>query len=190
MLRITGGQWKGRTFIWPADIRPTSEKVRQAICNIVADRLPGAVVLDLFAGSGALGLEALSRGAAHVIFVEARRQSLYVLRQNLARLAPTGGSGQVGRIIGREVLTALRQLEREGRQFTLVLLDPPYGRGWGKKCLQALGRHAILTDDSLILLEHHRRDTVPEAVASLQRIGVYEYGDTTVSCYQARPPAD
>lgn len=186
MLRITGGQWKGRTFIWPTDIRPTSEKVRQAICNIVADRLPGAVVLDLFAGSGALGLEALSRGAAHVVFVEERRQSLQVLRQNLARLAVGAAAG---RIIGREALTALRQLEREGRRFTLVLLDPPYGRGWGKKCLQALGRHAILSDGSLVLLEHHHRDIVLEAVASLQRIGVYEYGDTTVSCYQARLPA-
>jgi len=180
-MRITAGRMKGRRLARPAAIRPTSDKVRQAIFNILGAAVEGAEVLELFAGSGALGLEAWSRGAARVTFVESGRAALAVLRRNLAAGPGTGHAT----LVPLDVWAALRRFQRAGCRFDLVLMDPPYRRGLAKKCLLAIAACGILRHTGWLVVEHDRQDDLPETAGSLSRRSLHRYGDTVVSCYQA-----
>jgi len=122
-VRILAGRWKGRRLDVPAGARPTSGRAREALFDILRDSVVGIRVLDLFAGSGAIGLEALSRGSAEAVFVEGDRRALDA---NLARLAPR--EGEV-RVLAKEARQAAADLTRAGERFELVFADPPYARG-------------------------------------------------------------
>jgi 16S rRNA (guanine966-N2)-methyltransferase len=122
-VRILAGRWKGKRLDVPSGARPTSGRAREALFDILQGSLVGGRVLDLYAGSGAVGLEALSRGAAEAVFVETDRCALDV---NLSRCAPAPGSVEV---FGGEARRAVDLLSREGRSFDLVFADPPYSRG-------------------------------------------------------------
>lgn len=122
-VRILAGRWKGKRLDVPRDARPTSGRAREALFDILQDIIVGGRVLDLFAGSGAIGLEALSRGAAEVVFVETDRRALDV---NLSRCAPAAATVE---IFEADVRRAIDLLSREGRRFDLVFADPPYSRG-------------------------------------------------------------
>ena len=121
MTRIIAGEFGGRRLVLPVDarVRPTADRVREAWMSILGDRLGGARVLDLFAGSGALGLEALSRGAASAVFVESDRDACRTIERNLVKLGLTGAT-----VLCRD---AFRALAAESRTYDLVLCDPPYG---------------------------------------------------------------
>ena len=183
MLKIWGGAWKGRKLVRPAGIRPTSDKVRQAVFNILGEAVPGARVLDLYAGSGALAFEALSRGAAHATCIEAEAPCLRALRENAALLGPA----VVGRItiLDGRVTPLLARLEQQRARFDLVLGDPPYGGSVGKKCLIQLGAYAIIKPRGWVMFEHALQDDMPEAVGSLTRRSQHRYGDTVLSLYEA-----
>ena len=187
MLRILGGVCKGRRLVRPPLIRPTSDKVRQAVFNILGETVMGSRVLDLYAGSGALGLEALSRGAAHVTLVEADSPCVRAIRENIALLG-AHAAGRVAVAPGRvtQVLASWgRQEQRE--RFDVVLMDPPYGGSVGKKCLIQLEAYAIITPCGWAMLEHAAHDEMPEAVGQLQRRSQHRYGDTVLSLYEVTP---
>jgi 16S rRNA (guanine966-N2)-methyltransferase len=177
-MRIVGGSLGGRVIRAPAGAatRPTSEKVRQAIFNILPD-LAGAQVLDLFAGSGALGLEALSRGAARAVFVEAARPALAALRANIAALA-VGDRAAV--VTGDAVQAAAR--ERPSSPWQLVLVDPPYRSDLAQRAVLALPREH-LAPGAVIVIEHDGRNAPPDALGSLLRTDQRRYGDTWVSFF-------
>lgn len=122
-VRILAGRWKGRRLDVPRGARPTSGRAREALFDVLQDSVVGIRVLDLFAGSGAIGLEALSRGAAEAVFVES---DLHALDVNLARLAPR--EGEV-RVLAKDARRAAADLARAGERFQLVFADPPYARG-------------------------------------------------------------
>jgi 16S rRNA (guanine966-N2)-methyltransferase len=122
-VRILAGRWKGRRLDVPRGARPTSGRAREALFDILQDSVVGIRVLDLFAGSGAIGLEALSRGAAEAVFVES---DLYALDANLARLAPRE---REVRVLAKDARRAAADLARAGERFQLVFADPPYARG-------------------------------------------------------------
>ena len=122
-VRIVAGRWKGRRLVVPRGARPTSGRAREALFDILQDSVAGIRVLDLFAGSGAIGLEALSRGASEVVFVESDRDAL---ETNLVRLAAR--EGEV-RVLAKDARAAATDLARAGERFDLVFADPPYGRG-------------------------------------------------------------
>ena len=122
-VRIVAGRWKGRRLVVPRGARPTSGRAREALFDILQDSVAGIRVLDLFAGSGAIGLEALSRGASEVVFVESDRDAL---EANLVRLAAR--EGEV-RVLAKDARAAATDLARAGERFDLVFADPPYGRG-------------------------------------------------------------
>ncbi len=167
----------------PGGIRPTSDKVRQAVFNILGEAVAGARVLDLYAGSGALGFEALSRGAAHATFIEAEAPCVRAIRENTVKF----GSAAVGRIMvmsGR-VTPLLARLEQQQARFDLVLADPPYDGSVGKKCLIQLGAYAIIKPRGWAMFEHAIQDDMPEAVGSLTRRSQHRYGDTVLSLYEA-----
>lgn len=169
-MRIIAGRWKGHRLkpVRGKGIRPTTDRIREAWMSILAPELPGARVVDLFAGSGALGLEALSRGAGEVVFVERARGALKVLEANVEHL----GAGDACRVVRADALEWVDGLEADA--FDLALADPPYGRGYARALLEAYRRVAFAWE---LWVEHRSDETMPELPGLRQR----RYGDTTLS---------
>jgi 16S rRNA (guanine966-N2)-methyltransferase len=180
-LRIIGGVARGRTILAPEgrSTRPTSDRVREALFAIVEARLDleGRAVLDLYAGSGALGLEAASRGAARVVFVEHSPSCQRVIRDNAARL----GLEARCTVLPVGVDRGLELLEGQGELFELVLADPPYAEDPGP-LLERLVRSAVVSSSGLVVLEHDRRTMLAEGPQS-GLVVRRRHGDTVLSVY-------
>ena len=176
-MRIIAGSRKGHTIFAPRgrDTRPTSDRVRENVFNIVAPWVEGARVLDLYAGSGAMGLEALSRGAAGVVFVEADRDAVRAIERNLDKLRLTGAT-----VVRTEAMTGLAQEATAGRKYDLVLVDPPYTMTDFDTLARYLPR--VLADDGLAVLESAAR-TEPE-LAGLAVRTTRKYGSTRVTVFE------
>jgi pantetheine-phosphate adenylyltransferase len=164
-------------------LRPTADKVKGALFNILESRfaMKSAAVLDLFAGTGALGIEALSRGAGTVIFVEQAPTSVRVLRENL-RLC---GFEARGRVLAMPVRRALAQLAREGAGFDGALADPPYEHGLPESALSAVAEHGLVRPGGWMMVEHHTSETPPPACGGLRLTQSRRYGKTCLSLYVA-----
>jgi 16S rRNA (guanine966-N2)-methyltransferase len=182
-VRVIGGDLGGRVLRAPrgASTRPTSEKVREAIFQILEHaglELTGAHVLDLFAGSGAMGIEALSRGAAHATFIDTGKPQLGVIRDNLRELAldrrATVLAGDAVALAGRHIPPA---------PWRLVIVDPPYRSDLAARAVSALPA-AQLAAGAAIVIEHDRRNAPPDELRSLLRTDQRRYGDTLVSFYR------
>jgi 16S rRNA (guanine966-N2)-methyltransferase len=182
-MRIIAGEFKGRRLAAvKGHIRPTSDRVREAIFNILGPAVAEATVLDLFAGTGALTLEALSRGAREAVLVEDQGAALGVLRRNLAAL----GLEDRTRVMPMPVQGALRKLAAQEEQFTLVFLDPPYERGLALETLATLQGSGLLFPEAKVVAEHSYRETLPEQVGRLKLSQGRRYGDTQVAFYEVR----
>jgi 16S rRNA (guanine966-N2)-methyltransferase len=181
-MRIVSGRLGGRTLRAPpgAATRPTSERVREAIFSILGPVPDGTAVLDLFAGSGAMGLEALSRGATSVTFVDSGRPALATLRANLTELQVTEAN-----VVGADAVTWLRKLgDPPPQRWRWVFVDPPYRSDLAARVLDALAAHrTALTDDAVVVVEHDRRNAPLDRHHSLIRTDSRRYGDTVVSFY-------
>ena len=175
-LRISGGEARGRRLKAPKGIRPTQGMVKQAIFNLVGPGIDGAHVLDLFAGSGALGIEALSRGAAGVTFVDHQARGLAILRQNLDALELK----ERARVVRGDVVRWLESSPDEVGRAGLVFLDPPYEDVVLDRALLALDRVLI---DAVVVAEHSRRQALPQ-LSRLQVDRQRRYGDTIVTVYR------
>jgi 16S rRNA (guanine966-N2)-methyltransferase len=185
-VRIVAGSLGGRVLRAPAGAhtRPTSERVREALFSILGPPPPspdGGQVLDLFAGSGALGIEALSRGAARAVFIDKARPALDTLRRNLAELGVTDRSET---ILGDGVAYLGRPAVGP---FRWVFIDPPYRTELAARALAALPRSA-LTADAVVVVEHDRRNSPAEVYGDLLRTDSRRYGDTCLSLYRPRLP--
>jgi 16S rRNA (guanine966-N2)-methyltransferase len=176
-VRIIAGERKGHTIFAPRgrETRPTSDRVRENIFNIVAPWVEGARVLDLYAGSGAMGLEALSRGAAGVVFVEADGDAVRAIERNLDKLRLTGAT-----VVRTEAMTGLAQEATAGRKYDLVLVDPPYAMTDFETLARYLPR--VLADDGLAVLESAGR-TEPELAGLAVRTS-RKYGSTRVTVFE------
>lgn len=163
-------------------MRPTQDQVRAALFNILGERIAGARLLDLFAGSGAMGIEALSRGAAHVTFVERSGFGAKAIKKNLENLGTPPGTF---RIIRADVLQEIPRLAREGKWFDWVILDPPYGPDLARKTLMTLSRCAIVPATGGVVVEHDKRDSLPAETAGesgrLVTQRTEQYGDTALT---------
>ncbi len=187
-MRIVAGSLGGRVLRAPhgAATRPTSEKVRQALFNILGPPAPDTHVLDLFAGSGALGIEALSRGAASVVFVERARPALTALEANLDQLGLTDPAAV--RVVKAPVERFLAA-PGAGPRWTWIFLDPPYADGVVAATLAALPRDR-LTDDAIVVVEHAHRAPPPDRAGFLLRTELRRYGDTALSSYRPASTSD
>jgi len=176
-MRIVGGSLRGRVLRAPTgtDTRPTSEKVREAIFNILPD-VEGLEVLDLYAGSGALGIEALSRGAEFATFVDKGKPALTALNANLKAL----GLEDRAKVVSGDAVALAAKLIGQ-RPWMLVFLDPPYQSDLAVRAATALQN---LSDDAIVVIEHDRRHVPPEKLGSLLRTDERRYGDTMVSFYR------
>jgi 16S rRNA (guanine966-N2)-methyltransferase len=172
-LRVSGGEARGRRLKAPKNIRPTQGIVKQALFNIVGPDIDGAVVLDLFAGSGAIGIEALSRGAATVWFVDQQARGLAILRQNLDAL----GFKERAHVVRGDVVRWLEASPNAIKSADFVFLDPPYEDVVLDRALKVLDREL---NNATVLAEHSRRQQLP----ALERLRVdreRRYGDTVVT---------
>jgi 16S rRNA (guanine966-N2)-methyltransferase len=175
-VRIIAGTHRGRRFAAPRGehTRPTGDRVREALFSILGP-LDGAAVLDLFAGSGGLGLEALSRGARRCTFVDRDRSACRVIRDNLALLGLTGAT-----VLQRDALHALREEAAAGRRYDLVLLDPPYGEWAALEPALAVALPAVLADDAVVVVETEAR---AEPVLPLDRVTSRRYGSARLTVF-------
>lgn len=180
-MRIVAGIARGRRLEAPAGsgTRPTSDRIRESIFNILGQRFEGGAVLDLYAGSGAMGLEAISRGADRAVLVEMDRKAAEVCEKNAASL----GFGERVRVIRSDAAGALRTLAGRGDRFDLVFLDPPYAEG-PAPALESLGTLGLLAPGGRIVAEHGRRQPPREAYGSLVRTSLREFGEPAVSFYE------
>ena len=179
-MRIIAGAFKGRRLApVKGRTRPTAAKVREAVFNILGPAVVGVRVLDLFAGTGALGIEAMSRGATAAVFVEDHPEAVKALRRNLEEL---GLQGQT-RVWPLPVAAALKNLAAQGERFGLAFLDPPYGGGTAMAALNVLAELNLLAPGASVVVEHSRRETLPKASGNLKRTEVRRYGDTQVAFY-------
>ncbi len=183
-MRIIGGVYRSRLIEMPRGvaIRPTQDKVREAVFNILANRIVGARVLDLYAGSGAFGLEALSRGAMKAVFVDSNPQCIRTIIRNAKNLDIEDAVV----VLRDDSVKALKILESSQDKFDLVFLDPPYGRGIARKCLISLIGYDIVAPIHSIIAEHHKKDALGD-FEGLIRTDERLYGDTAVSMFESRP---
>jgi len=175
-LRVSGGEARGRRLKAPKGIRPTQGMVKQAIFNLVGPDIEGAEVLDLFAGSGALGIEALSRGATAVTFVDHQARGLAILRQNLDVL----GLKERARIVRGDVVRWLEASPDTVRRAGVVFLDPPYDDVVLDRALKVLDRRVVA---ATVVAEHSRRQEMPH-LERLQIDRQRRYGDTMVTVFK------
>jgi 16S rRNA (guanine966-N2)-methyltransferase len=180
-LRVIGGNLKGKKLfsVKGQNLRPTSDRVREAIFDILQNQFQGRNILDLFAGTGALGIEALSRGAKRAVFVEGGARSLGVLRRNIEECRLK----EQAEVLGREARVAIKILEARGESFELIFLDPPYSKGLARRVLEALSRSSIVTAGTLVIAEHSLSEEL-DSMPFWQRIDRRRYGRTLVSFFR------
>ncbi len=182
-MRIIAGELRGRRLVpVRGRMRPTSDKVREAIFHILDQSVRETWVLDLFAGTGALAFEALSRGAREAVLVEDHPAALRVLRSNIQVLALENRT----RVIPAPVRVALKRLKVQAEKFGLVFLDPPYGRGLVETTLVLLEASTLLLASARVVAEHSCRENPPEGLKVLQLSDLRRYGDTCVSFYRVK----
>lgn len=195
-MRITGGQAARRILKVPKglDVRPTPDLVKQAVFNSLGERVVGARVLELFAGSGALSLECLSRGAAAVIGIEKSQRHAEFIRHNAA----TAGYGDILEVRTQDVFPALHQLVEHGKQFDLILADPPYGEknvnrrstSFAQNLLDDPHLPKLVASGGRLVLGHTKRDTL-ELTAAWREVKQLKHGDTIMRFLEPAPrPAD
>jgi len=187
-LRIISGTARGRRLFTPpkvkgvSEIRPTADRVREAIFNILTGRFVNGTVLDLFAGTGALGLEALSRGSDRAIFVDFNSAASRLIKKNLEAC----GFSDRAKLLKRDLLKNLSFLRkiRPVEGFRLIFVDPPYRRKISGKIIKQLGELAILSDDGLLVVEEASEVELPDEAGALRMIDHRVYGDTAIFFYE------
>ncbi len=178
-MRIISGTSKGRKLVTPKrySIRPTSDRVKESLFNILGAEVDDKLVLDLFAGTGNLGIEALSRGAKRVVFVEKGRQALRLIQTNLHQFGLVDRS----EIIPKDVNRAIGILKQREECFDLILMDPPYEKGLIQRTLMKLDGHPIHHSGSLLVIEHNRREPLPHILYGWNITRQQKMGDTLLS---------
>lgn len=184
-MRIVAGEWRGRQLVAPKGrgVRPTLERVRESIFDVLQMHVKGAKVLDLFAGSGAFGLEALSRGARHVVWCDADPGSVAAVRDNGRRL---GARMPPGTVLAMDAVAAIERLKSARETFDIVFVDPPWESGYYDETLMALALAGIVAPGGWVVVEHARKYDVSPVFGALVREKERQYGDTRVS-YFRRP---
>jgi 16S rRNA (guanine966-N2)-methyltransferase len=178
-MRIISGTSKGRKLVTPKDLslRPTSDRVKESIFNILRGQTEGRVVLDLFAGTGNLGIEALSRGAKKVIFVEKERRAIRLIQKNLAQFSLREQS----EVLPVDANRAIGILKQRGNIMDLIFMDPPYEQGLIERTLRKLNSHPIFHRDSVLVVERHRREFFSATVFGWNLVRQRQMGETVIS---------
>jgi 16S rRNA (guanine(966)-N(2))-methyltransferase RsmD len=189
-MRIIAGTFRSRQLksLKGLALRPTSDRLRESLFNVLAERIPGCRFLDLFAGTGAVGIEALSRGAAEAVFIEDHPPAATLIQKNLDSLGIRGGT----RILKLDALRGLQRLAAEhspaSPSFDIVFLDPPYAAADEyRRILTFLGSAPFVAPGALVIAEHRRTFELPEVLGHLERVRVQRQGDASLSFFRVNP---
>ncbi|HSV43565.1 MAG TPA: 16S rRNA (guanine(966)-N(2))-methyltransferase RsmD [Candidatus Bathyarchaeia archaeon] len=187
-MKILTGEFKGRNFYMPAGIPPTKNMTRKAVFDLIGQDLTGLHFLDLFAGSGAMGLEAFSCGAQTVTFVERDPKCGEVIEQNLALfgLDKMSLDGRNAFLLQSDVFAAIKSFFNQKKRFDVVFFDPPYEEGMAKKTLKTLGAYDILHPNSFIIMECGEREGLPYLEHDFQVMTERKYGKSCLVIYQPK----
>ena len=177
-MRVIAGKYKGRKLESPADnsIRPTTDKVKEALFSILSECIWGSRVLDLFSGTGNLGIEALSRGAELCVFADNSRESLRLIKGNIAHCKAQEGA----RVVAGDFKKVLMNLEDK---FDIILLDPPYGKDMLPECFALIREYGLLAEDGIIVAEHRKEEDMPEELEGFTKEKERKYGIIKLSIY-------
>ncbi|MCK4404159.1 MAG: 16S rRNA (guanine(966)-N(2))-methyltransferase RsmD [candidate division Zixibacteria bacterium] len=177
-MRIISGEHKGRRLVGgkKTEVRPTSDKVKESIFNVLHEEVEGKRILDLFAGVGSLGIEALSRGAESVTFVDASSQSINILKKNLQDLSLESKST----ILHLDGLKALNKLKDK---FQIIFADPPYLKGFVHRIINLVAQSEVLEKNGILILEHHKKETFSFLEEKLSVLKQKKFGDTMISFF-------
>lgn len=181
-MRVVSGALKGRALkaVPGKTTRPTTDKVKEAIFNMIGPYFEGGLALDLFAGSGSLGIEALSRGIECSIFIDKDLKAIQTIRENLENLKLNDCS-EVYRTSADQ---ALKAVSKRGLKFRIIFLDPPYKKQKLESILKVIHEQSLLSTDGVVVCEHSYEVTLPDQVLSLAKTKSEQYGITSVSLYQ------
>lgn len=181
-MRVIGGTYRGRALRSAAGpaIRPTSDRLRETLFNILAQRIEGSRFLDICAGSGAVGIEALSRGARKVTFIERSRRACAVIAANVSALA----ADRDATIVNRDAAAALKRLEQESEQFDVVFFDPPYASEIYDQVINELGRSGLLSASALVVVEHRRKTAPKPEYGKLRIFRQVKQGESALALYE------
>jgi len=182
-VRIVAGTHRGRPLAGPKGpgLRPTADRVRESLFNLLGQFFEGGEVLDLYAGTGAFSFESLSRGMARAVLVDRGEESARLVAANAQGL---GMEGSI-ELLRMPVERALPRLVAEGRRFSLVFADPPYANEGMADLVRAVGEGGLLAEGGTLVVEHGRREVAPEAEGGLRRVDSRRFGDTVVSLYRS-----
>jgi 16S rRNA (guanine(966)-N(2))-methyltransferase RsmD len=181
-MRVIAGDLKSRVIKTPKGekVRPTSDRVRESVFSVVGECVVDSCALDLFAGAGSLGIEAISRGASHVTFVESSPDVAKVLEYNTSQLKIEDRAT----VREGDVFKVLKGLSTRRARFGIVFMDPPYSKDLAHKGMEALSSSAVVADGGLVVVQHGKRDPLDEDYGELVLVRVLEFGETRVSIYR------
>lgn len=181
-LRVISGKAGGLRLksIEGLATRPTADRIKESLFNIINPIIGDAQVLDLFAGTGALGIESLSRGAKFATFVDSNHQSISVIKYNLEHTKLM----QAAEVYMNDYQSAVKKLSELGRRYDIVFIDPPYGKGLEYKAVEMLINFDILVNNSIIIIENEQKDVLPDKLYAAVKVDMREYGRTAISFYK------
>jgi len=181
-MRIISGKYRGRILKGPAglELRPTGDRLKESLFDILGSAIAGCIVLDAFGGSGSIGIEAISRGASEVAFIEGNTAAYRLIKKNLEICGIKTGY----RIVQQDIFAALRSLAREGFKANIVFFDPPYDFQPYQDLLELVFKKELLLDSSRVIIEHHRKADLPESGEGYCRVRVVRQGDHCLSFYE------
>ena len=177
-MRVIAGDYKGRKLRTPSDysIRPTTDKVKEALFSILAEEIYGSRVLDLFSGTGNLGIEALSRGADECVFGDNSRESIRLIKENIAHCGAEDGAV----VMPGDFRKLLMNVQGT---FDIILLDPPYGKGLMEPCFELIRERGLLSDGGVIVAEHRKEERFPDELQGYRKVKERKYGIVMLSIY-------
>lgn len=182
-MRIITGRARGLQLTVPKtyDVRPTADRVKESVFNIIGSKIIGAKVLDLFAGTGNLGLESWSRGASKITFIDESKESLRLVKSNIAKCRAEKDCA----VLKGSALVVAERLATGGELFDFAFCDPPYNKGWVQQIIALLGRRTFLKAGGYLVVERSAHDVLPELPAGCELVRSQRYGETLVDfiCY-------
>jgi 16S rRNA (guanine966-N2)-methyltransferase len=179
-VRVISGKARGRRLKAPKEARPLTDQAKEALFNILRNDIDGRSFLDVFAGSGAVGIEALSRGARRAVFIEQNRQAVAIIRGNLELT----GLAEQAEVFQVEATRGLKLLARKGERFEVVFLGAPYDSPALAKCLEILGSEELLATGAIVIAEHRRQHGIEAGYGALKAGREARYGETVLTFYE------
>ncbi len=188
-MRVVSGKLKGRSIdtINNQLTRPTSDKVKESLFNIIGPYFNGGIALDLFAGSGSLGIEAISRGIRQAVFIDQQKRAIQVIKKNLITLK----IDDQAEVYQNDAFRALKALGKRSTKFDLIFIDPPYEKNYYQRLIGEISKQQIASPCAVIICEHDKAQVLPEVVAKFKKHRTQNYGSSiAISIYKAKEDED